>query len=943
MPKWMRPTARRFIDTMSDNVVTKGLGILFTKDFVNLAKKVLPEVAVVNDAVERAGAFRNDWQSKAADIYKAFKALSDADQKTVNAVLEQATVFGVWPMGPKGKTRKEYLDKLSDTDRTNAERVAKLYDSLPMEAQLVVDSVLHHGEEAKETMHEEIKRAGKLRHDEQMARTYDPEKRKELEQTFKLQMRKVDKDFERMKGPYVPLKRFGRFVVTTYSKAYREKAKFAEQVRDRLRQKYPNPTPAQLVPYHRLLKELDAMRTNSDDYIVETYETLGQANERARELQELFPEAAVAAFAAAEHLNASVPSWEKLQQVALSVEHELESDPAQPGRAEAINQLYRAANEMYITALANNSAKKAMLRRKTVKGWNSNMMENFKENARAESSNLANLKYGSQLRSAITAMNEAVSAKTGSDKNAASEYRNEMIKRLRIMFRGEDSKFVSAVMRGTSAHMLLTNPAYYLQNATQPFMMSAPMIAAKHGGKAFTDMASTAASLAKWLSKGASIDSLRTRLSKDEWKALDKARDAGHIDIGITQDFGHVSSENRSKPAKVLIAIGDKLTDIARKAEILNRVATFLTAYRLEKAKTGDAEAAYNYADDVIYQTHGDYSAWNAPRYFRANDLTKLATQFRKFQLIQLGFFLRMAKDSFGSGSQEQKLLARKALGWTMGVHLTMAGLRGTPAAAVLMGALGMAFGEDDEDDEETLRRLVGNKALSDLLMGGVPAALGVDLSEKIGAANMLDPFPYYEMRTSEGRSNYYELLGNLAGPSASLGARAADGLRYVGNGDYWKGMEQFLPTGLANMAKAARFGMDGITTRNGDVMIPDEDFSFLELAGVATGLPTRKVTDRNRLMDDLMRHEQNFDDQADRIRNDYRKAVKDRDFKARKAALDEWKEMNASKRRMGFRPTPISALYRSARDQARRERNAIGGVGADRSNSAYLKRRSEM
>ena len=943
MPPALRAYFRKQWDSMSYLSEKHALGMLFTQDVVNLAKGVLPEAQRFYGMLEKMDTFRNDFQSKVADIAQSFEALTPAEQSKVNEILETATVQKIWPYGEEAAPKK---GASQDDSAEIAGSLRNDFLTLSKEAQAVVRRVFEHGQEVLAERRDAVVEATQNRYDELIESTEDAKERASLANERDANIKQIRQRFDEMKDPYVPLRRFGKYVVTLRSKEYVQAKALAERVYKRIMERTNSkPTAKQMEIFNKYRRAYEEMEVNSDDYIVETFDSMGEAKAHARELEAQFANASVQTFESTQWIQSTVPAWQKLEQVALAAQENFESkNPGQTPeetrkRSKAI---YDMAVNMYIRTLADQSARKSELRRRTISGWHSNMMENFVEQARGDASNLANVKYGTQVRKAISDMVKA--ARKSSDREKAVMYQNELLQRYDLSLNAKPSKAVEAIMRTTSMHMLLTNPAFYLQNATQPFMMSAPYMAGEHGAKAFTSLASNYAQTAKWLSKGGSVTSLKQWLSKEEYSMLDRARDAGHIDIGITQDFGRVQGSGHNAPTRAVIKATDKLTDIARKVEIANRVATFLTAYRLEKARGASAEAAYAYADNVIYETHGDYSGRNAPRYFRQNDFAKVATQFRKFQLIQLGYMARLLKDSFKASSPQERAVARSALKWTLGVHLATAGMNGTPFGKLMMGLAVMALGGNSggEDDEETIRRELNNKPLADILMRGFPTALGVDLSEKVGAGNMLELMPYYDYRASEGRQGWYEFLGNAMGPAASIGAKAADGARYMAAGDYWKGMEQLLPTGLANTSKALRTWSQGITTRSGDVMIPGEEFSVFELAGMAAGVPLTKTGDRNRALGDLIRHENYFDDESTRIRNDYRKAVKSGDRAAQREARQAWKELNALRKEQGFKPVALSTLLRSARDQRKREHRAIGGVPATRANRSYLKKHSE-
>lgn len=941
-PKPLKPFVTQLM-SLAERVTPNALGILFTKDVVALGKRVLPEMGAVYETMERTSAYRNDHQSKVADIHERYQKLSKDVQEKVNRILRDGTLNGVWfydSGAPEMKDGfKKYAENLSTEEQSAFAALREAYNALPEDAQKVVRDVFNHGMEALAERTSILKDNVRAIYEDQIARA-DTQVAKDLLASERDQrIYEIESAAKQLKGPYVALKRFGKHVVVLRSGDLIEKTEFAKRVYERIKERSGgHPTAKQLLPYKKLQAEIIKMEQNSDDYIVETFDSEIEAELEAQRLKEQYPQSSVESFERSEWSSSRVPSWQQLEQVVLSARTAMNSG-GEGKTKDVLGALYKAATQMYVEALKDQSARKSELRRRKVTGFNENMMDNFLEQGRSEAVYFSNLKYGTEMRRAIHDMDDAVRVK-GSDRNEASKFRNELLRRYELMLKGTDSAIASGIMRTTSMWMLMTNPSFYLQNLTQPFMMSAPYMAGRYGTKAFTELAKNAVEVGKWLAKGGSITSLQKMegVSKELYEAIDRARDQGHIDIGITQDFGHVSASKKTGVEKAVINATDWLTDIARKVEIVNRVSTFITAYNLAKGEGMSKEDAYQYADNVIYETHGDYSAQNAPRYFRANEFAKVATQFRKFQLIQLGYMFRLVKNSFEGATKEERAVARQALKWTMGVHLATAGIKGTPLGAALMGLVAMALGDDGEDGEEYFRRVLNDKNLADVLLNGLPAAAGVDLSQKVGASNMLGVLPYYTYNQQDGRQAWYEFVGNAIGPAGTLGAKVAEGLRYAGVGDYWKGLEQIFPTGLANVAKAMRFGSEGITTRAGDVVVPGESFTVGELIAQGMGVTTMKVSDRTRIMGNVIRHEESLDAEADRIRQDFRKAMKDRDLKARKKAMDEWKELSETRKRLGFNALKLNQLTKAATDQRKRERRAIGGVVSDRGNRNYLK-----
>ena len=940
---------------------TAPLGMLFTHQVTDLAdatiSKISPEfvssIRGVETSLNNAETIRNDWMSKVADIHNQFYELTPDDQKAVNHALETAVISGIWPYATQSRFESEaefsqYLDKerAKSTER-NAEvdEVMDAWDALNGEAQDVVKAVLEHGRESLRARANAARTA--LREAAEMKKEgANAADIAEIEKSLKKEMDKIDHDLGRYDAPYVPLRRFGDFIVVRRSKEYAAQEKLVDALEKAIKKRYGmNATGKQRAKYFEQRAVLEQMATDADHYAVETYATLGDAQLRAKEISKAEPTSAVSYFPRKEQDRHGTPTWQTLEKIIQKIADDNKKLGETPEDAAALEKLEDTARYLYIRTLRDTSARKSELRRRKISGYHENMMESFTEAGRAEATLLGNMATSGSLRRNMSGMYSAArKIRDGADRTKATIFANEMTSRMNVLMKGSDSKIdraASAAMRATSVQLLLTKPAYYIDNLTQPFVMSAPYMAGRFGSKVYSRLTDSVKETGKWLAEGKGLSALKDALSAEEFEALDRARDAGHIDIGMTQDFGRVSRSN-NKVLDWAGKVSEKMTQAARKVEIVNRVSTFLTAYRLAKESGMDAEAAYKYADEVIITTHGNYSNINAPRYFNANAGLKIATQFKKFVMIQLGMHARMMIQAVKGATPEERAIARRSLAWTYGTLQAVAGLNGSPLGNyLLMPLINLIFGDEGEDDEETLRRLIGDKTLADLLIRGVPMTLGVDLSERLGAANLLDPFPFYEWDSTDPRGSYAEaFLTGVGGAVGSIGTRMADGLRYMYNGDYLKALERMAPTGVSSLMQAGRLLSEGLTTRSGDMQIPGEDFTIGDIVTTGLGYTSSKVSDQRRLQSNVIRHEKDFSAQYDRIRRDYDKAYDARDYKARREAEKAWREIQKQERAMGFRPTP-NRLYKSVQDRRKREGRVIGGVVSDRRTQGYLKKRS--
>jgi len=354
----------------------------------------------------------------------------------------------------------------------------------------------------------------------------------------------------------------------------------------------------------------------------------------------------------------------------------------------------------------------------------------------------------------------------------------------------------------------------------------------------------------------------------------------------------------------------------------------------MQLAKEGDAAKALQYADDVISQTHGDYTSINAPRAF--NTATgKVALQFRKFQLIQLTLLAKLLKNSF---TGEDQAAARAAFGFLLGHTAVMAGAIGLPGFAAISWALGALLGGGDDEPfnlESKLREWIGDERLATLITRGVPSALGVDLSSKLGMGNVLSLLPFNDLDLTSRSGVESAAFSAFGGPAGGLTLRAIDGLNLMRDGQYYRGLEQLVPTGATNAMKAYRQATEGLTRRNGDVLISPEEISGMDTFWQAIGfqpteLSVRQFRDRvKREADDA------FKTRADRIRGEYLRAKDDPETRA--DARDRWTELQDARVEAGYRRQPLSSLLRADQSQRERERNTLRGIQFNRDTRRFV------
>jgi len=707
-------------------------------------------------------------------------------------------------------------------------------------------------------------------------------------------------------NPYAPMKRFGNHVVIAKSEKY-SKATKAEQ---------------------------EKLQSDPNHYHVSFAESTMSALELGRELEAEASFKTIEIFEKEEAIKDGM--YGGLLQAFTNLRGNLDAELANatdPKDRAALTKARAVVADLYLASLAENSARKSEMRRKGVAG-EIDMLRSFATQGRADAQFLATAKYTPQMSEAINQMRRET--KEGGSRLEKSQLFNEIMARHNQSLTYDDSSWsdvAAKASRVTSVWMLATSPMYYLQNLTQPIMLSVPFMAGRHNYFKAQAALIKAYSQLGGLIKNSKIDEQFDfeNVPADVRKMISTLVDRGRIDIGMETELGKFQVASENIAAQGVNKVDRVLRSVGQKMEAINRVSTAMAAYRLELAKTGNIDKATEYADSVISQTHGDYTRTNAPRAFNTN-VGKVALQFRKFQLIQLTLLTKLVANSVKGGTKEERTAARKALTYTIGHTAALAGLVGMPgfaaASFIAKGLMGM-FGDDEEPynlEKELYEAMVdqwGEDAAT-LIMRGAPAAGGVDLSGKLGMGNALSVLPFTDFELSKAGVTDIGFAMTF-GASGALAQRFADGLKLMAGDEYYRGLEKLAPKGISDAMKAVRENEQGVTRLNGDVLVPADEIAAWESVAKSFGVPVTSDTKRRFLTDIKFEEEKAFKDKAAKLKNQYTKARREGDDTS--AVREKWNKLQEERVREGFKREPLSNLLQAPQAQAKRERETTGGI----------------
>ena len=626
-------------------------------------------------------------------------------------------------------------------------------------------------------------------------------------------------------------------------------------------------------------------------------------------------------------------------------------------------RMQRLVNDLYLHALAETSARKSELGRSNVPaldpvtGETFHMMHAFSSHAQSTANLIGAMHSGPELNSAIFAMQKEAQSLPVSQRREAQEMVNQMMYRYTANANVQPSRVADRIVRANSLWTLLSSPFYYIQNLSQAVLISLPILASKYGYPGAVAHMMTGYKDFIQIANGSGGFMNRIDFSKHsdpEMRDLFKfLADRGRLDAGLSTESQHWETTGDGVVPKAARLADRFFRRLPQFIEISNRVATGAAAYRAAMAAGKTKEVAYEEASKLIYDTHGDYSGFNAPTPFhQMGSAGKVLLQFRKFQFI-MGSLIgkEFHRAFFKKGvSREERMQGFAALGFLTAHMAAIGGALAIPGANILgpiIGALMNLVDQDDDKDwsdwQEDLRMALGaggegakRSAWGDFLFKGAPyALLGADTSDRLGMGNILALAPYLDINESSTKEHIQaELFKAAMGPSGNLINKAIDGWGFgVQQHDWSRMIETMAPAGISNGMKAYRLATEGLTASNGDVLMKPESLQGMPAFLTALGVRPRALVNEGDRRSVAFQTNEFYNTKVSQIKGEYMQAVKANDSAGKQSAIADFKTLQAARRRDGLMPQPLGNLLKAPAEQKKRERGIIGGVETTKAN----------
>lgn len=820
---------------------------------------------------------RTQQAMKFHNIAVEWDKLAEGTKERLNKLMLRATLDQIHPdeaftPGQKGTPNGH----LTEADRAKYDQLRVQYNALGDKAQKVYrdakQALADQWKDRREAYRKLVDYTFSGRMADAMKRN-DLEAYAKLEQDSKDALAAYDKQLDQLKGPYFPLMRFGTYLaIGESSELVALKDKIKDAVGDERR---------------KLEAQLESMKKDPKHYEVSAHESRGQLNRATRALRD----------------RGLVPREDMTDQNLDGVSRDSARIVAEIGHMVTANfdgdiaqQVNDGLANVYLRSLPEMHALRREAHRKGIEGANPDMLRAFASAGQSGSFYQSRLRHAPEMADAMFQMKRE--AKGNID---MQHIHREMEKRMALDMQFKETPVQDLVASASWVYHLGMSPSNWVLNATQPWLVSAPMMAGKFGmarasaelGRAYTD----AAKIMKdarfkgdkidWWS-GISEDSLTNR---DERKALRALMERGIVDEGLQHEL-NMFADGKSRG---LAAFNRWMGWGNQQVELVNRTTTALAAFRLATKSGMKYDEALDYAYKTTLNSQFDYSQEGTARFMREGGgvpMAKLVFQFRKFQqgmLYALGSNIRKL------ANPEERKEAAYTLAYLSATSGLVAGATGLPFAAVVYGIANAFLDDDDpEGDAETqfanwLYDVTGDKKAADVLRKGLPALWGWDVSKRVGMGDVASLFPMGRFDGKTGQEFGGQVAMAAMGPAAGLAARMYDGAVLIGEGEFQRGSEKMLPKVAADMMKALRYGTEGMSDGKGNPT--GTQYDAIDIASKAFGFNPVKESDYYEGTAAVKNTQSAVKDRIGRIGNQFKEAVRDGDMADVREAIAKFNE----------------------------------------------------
>lgn len=570
---------------------------------------------------------------------------------------------------------------------------------------------------------------------------------------------------------------------------------------------------------------------------VEFFETEGEARQRHSDLKENPPPGLELYDVSTRKDDTPRPNAELASAQMRALAETIDKRAAESGMSpKQISEFKGALHEVSLRMLGSTRIQSTRMPRRYVQGASRDVVRNTIDYSNSASGYLARLEVAPRMEKALRMLEERtdIIEKRGTDAGmGARMIANEVRSRVENQQLSSESWFSRQATRLIAASFseYLLSPGYSLVNSTQVAALTVPVLSADfnlpmatfHIGKAYKDVgaaqmvgggaADTVRALGGKRSRSERfIDDVKSRLKEPRERALMDALVAqGRIDAEAGIDVARTTRRKGIGGALIdapLVYL-ENLTRAAPQAiEAINRSVTALAAYRLHYRKFKDHDAAVKYASEATHDTQGIYANDNAAPVF-SHPAARLSLQFMKYpQMVYYLYGKQLGRvlNNMEPGDRAKGIKTIAALTVSHGLLAGAVGMTFWEAAKIplmifkALGLTDLSWEDFEEEMEEAAARITGSDTIAELVTYGVPRAVGVDMSSRLGLQNTL---VFGGPRNDDEDAWHAYLFRTVLGAPGSMVSDYFVGARALIDGDYFRAAERLLPA--KTLSDAAR------------------------------------------------------------------------------------------------------------------------------------------
>jgi hypothetical protein len=492
---------------------------------------------------------------------------------------------------------------------------------------------------------------------------------------------------------------------------------------------------------------------------------------------------------------------------------------------------------IYLDTLPETSFAQSYRKRKNIEGYKKDAVEVFSRKGASMVHQIASLTYVPQMFKLRDEMAE--------HKNDANEIAFKVLERhIQTIARPNISEFARLLTSSTFLYTLGGNVSSAVIATAHVPMVVAPYLAGEYGSvknttaaigfatKVFTNsgvkqkVKMSGTNKTETLNAAPSLDNYdyTDKSLPDDVKVLEQLADLavqqGMLTRTITADTLNLVDNVKNT---ALDKVNNIMGFMFHQAERMTRQVSMVAAYRLELERVQKTmglpnlisipvearrEAAQK-AIDVAEFLNGSSSSNSAPLIAK-NSLGKVLLMYKRFGLSMYYTLFRTAKDMLASEDSATRQAAKRQIAGIFGMSALLAGAQGVPMFGMFALVYNLFLKGDDEEDAETaLRKYMGEGVFN----GAVNYFTGTAVANRIGLSDLLIQDTNYK----EQDGFVQAALSVFGGPVVGVATRLGRGVGQIADGHTERGLEQILPSSIANVFKGYRYGTEGATTLRGD------------------------------------------------------------------------------------------------------------------------------